>query len=810
MATSGHGSGPGPPFDPGANTNTEGDTADNKGNTANTKGAESTTNYAKKASAKAESKWLHLHLHREDKNIPYNLSKKEKAILVFRRLKLEKKDIISIESCDFEQIRVELNQSVNIENLKTSTAIQIRPGLKVQPMKEMKRTTRVKVCWVKLDVPDEEIVKTLSMFGKVSGGVEHLTFELTEEESKDSDLYQLTGIKNGERAVEVELFRNIPSFVKIAGKKARIWYPGQNFSCGRCFRSFKSCPGRADRRECLRLKGKERDFDDFWREVMNTNPRREPMAEDDKYDTDTIDLARVPVEVTKEELLAWIQSKDIGITEDFLAATQFPGTWKVTKVPSEAIMKQLVERLHGAKIRNKAILAMPIKMPTPTKPQQQNNREGEGMEVDEMSTGTETAAAKAERLARQEDETRKAVEKERLRMEKEKKTRKEKEGQGGLASEDGVTGGPVGPRGTGGESAAAQDQAKDTAVSPENSTNIFENVKHIGNRITEAMGFGHINKKGPINVNSSAHPDTLTPNQTKQSDKDNKMEEKQEQKNPKTNLISQEPKEKRPVSRGRKPPLQAKRTNSKARPAPTSGANKNPNPDPDPGRHKVLVTETPAQDAAPTMRKDFVKETPAEYNASVLVKETPAEDNASVQKTPAEYNASPKLKKTVEDHDESVETISSGDEIFSQDPTAFLDITKPLVFQSDYAKRLSMCGDEGEVEDWTKVRPPRERRKTYINDNNKRGRINLTSEEGSNEKPAPVKVQKHQSDSEKEKPTSKVEASKMEDEVKPTSPALTKGQKKALKKKEKREQKNLKKLEEARADDDDDDEDLYS
>ena len=38
-----------------------------------------------KASAKAESKWLHLHLHREDKNIPYNLSKKEKAILVFWR-----------------------------------------------------------------------------------------------------------------------------------------------------------------------------------------------------------------------------------------------------------------------------------------------------------------------------------------------------------------------------------------------------------------------------------------------------------------------------------------------------------------------------------------------------------------------------------------------------------------------------------------------------------------------------------------------------------------------------------------------------
>ena len=791
MAASGHGTGPGPPPDPDPNVNQgitangQGVTANNKGNTADNKGAESATNYAKMASAKAESKWLHLHLHREDKNIPYNLSKKEKAILVFRRLKLKKESIISIESCDFEQIRLELNQSVDIEKLKTSTAIQIRPGLKVQPMKEMKRTTRVKVCWVKLDVPDEEIVKTLSMFGKVSGEVDHLTFELTEEESKDSDLFQLAGIKNGERAVEVELYRNIPSFVKIAGKKARIWYPGQNFSCGRCFKSFKVCPGRADRRECLRLKGKERDFDDYWREVINTNPRREPMAEDDKYDTDTIDLARVPIEVTKDELLAWIQSHDIGITEDLLTATQFPGTWKITRVPDEAIMKRLVERLHGAKIRNKAILAMPIKMPTPTKPQQQNSGEGEAMNVDDLSTGVEAAAAKAERLARQEEETRIAVEKEKQRLEKERKGRTG--GQGGLAPEDGVMGGPSGLRETGGESAAAQDQANETGVSTEPSTNLFDNVKHIGRSITEAMGFGHVTKKGPINIKSSAPQDTLAPNQTKLSNTENKMAEKQEK--AKHNLISQESKDKRAASQSRKPPLQARRMKSQSRQAstsqapvpkptqtpvipPPSGANKNPDP-------KVLVSETPAPLASPTRRKDFVEETPAENPAS------------------------PTLKESRGQGDVSVETIDSNDEIFTQEPSAFLDITKPLVFKSEYATRLSMCGDDGDDIDWTKVRPQRERRKTFINDNNKRGRINLTSEESSNEKPAPVKVSKTLADSEKEKPEKKTDESNKEGVEKEVSPALTKGQKKALKKAEKKKLERQKKLGGARAEDED-------
>ena len=129
------GSGPGPGAIPRTNINTNNSEA----------AAEAATNYA--AMAKKEGdKWLALRLYRENSSISYNLSKKERATLLFRRLKIPPGNVRSFEACNFEMIRIEFQGDIDIERFKTSTAIQIRPGLKVQPMKEIKRTTRIKVC----------------------------------------------------------------------------------------------------------------------------------------------------------------------------------------------------------------------------------------------------------------------------------------------------------------------------------------------------------------------------------------------------------------------------------------------------------------------------------------------------------------------------------------------------------------------------------------------------------------------------------------------------------------------------------------
>lgn len=382
-------------------------------------------NYAGSVKSKVNSKYIHLHLRRDDKNISFNLSKKEKAILMFRRLKLEPHQVIGIESHNFEQIRIEVKPDVDIDRppIKTTVAMQIRAGLKVMPMMELKRTTRVKVCWVPSDVPNQAIIDTLSIFGKVSGQPTDLFFELTEEETKDNDLYGLRGIKSGERAVEIEIIKNIPSYVKIAGKRARIWYPGQNFTCGRCYKSFRSCPGKADRRECQRLKGKERDFEEFWQEIVSLQPRKQRMSNSDEFGTDTVDLARVPDEVEKEEFIKWFkETADIEITADNLTHSGYRGTWRLSGVTSEEIMKTVVERLHGAKIRGKPILALPIKTNTPIKTKVTDMEpRPELMDQDPstqaaMSDGNESAAERTARLKREAEDTRLSVERERQRL----------------------------------------------------------------------------------------------------------------------------------------------------------------------------------------------------------------------------------------------------------------------------------------------------------------------------------------------------------------------------------------------------------
>ena len=503
-------------------------------------------NYAQRAATAAVPKYIHLHLHRENKDISFNLSKKEKAALMFRRLKLEPKQVIGIESCNFEQIRIEVRQEVDIERFKTSVALDIRPGLKVKPMKELKRTTRVKVCWVPLDVPNEAIIETLSLFGKVTGEPKDLFFEISEEEAKDGDLFGLRHIKSGERAVEIELLKNIPSYVRIAGKRARIWYPGQNFTCGRCYKSFRSCPGKADRRECLRLKGKEKDFEEFWQETLAQQPRKERMSQSDSYGVDTVDLSRVPDDVEKPEIILWLQQHaDISVDDAHLEFSGYRGTWRLKGIPDEETMRTIVSRVHGAKIRpnKQPILCIPIKAATPNKVKTTNvepgSLEGEEMEIDptKNSTGVESAAEKRSRQMRESEETRQAVERERQRLEAEKVAREqllqqeqqqrdaqaaalgraagEGVGEGGgvqggqaAAGKDGDVAGPIALVGGGaGDPDQGDSASRDTRVSTNLVDSTINTITNFGQTV-----FGFMKPQGPVKVGkSSAHGPLLAP-----------------------------------------------------------------------------------------------------------------------------------------------------------------------------------------------------------------------------------------------------------------------------------------------------------
>ena len=360
-------------------------------------------NYARVASKPSERNLIHLKLFRANKDISYNLTKKEKASLLFRKMKLPPASVKSFEASNFERLTVELQGEIDVEKYKFSSALKIREGLSVMPMKELKRTTRIKVCWVSLDVPDEEIVDTLSIFGKVSGNPEKLCYEVSEEERTDEDLYNLSKLMSGERAVEIEIERKIPSYVKIAGKRARIWHPAQDYTCGYCYKSHRVCSGKADRAECKRMGGEERTFDVFWEEVLARTPRgRERMASADKYETDTVELCHVPEEVTDREVVAaWIREEEINVETEAVKHSGYPGMWVVTGIATEELMREVIVRLSGKKFGRRNVLAMPIRMGTPRKVRDEERIEHIRQET--IKLRAETDRQLAEGLARDRD-----------------------------------------------------------------------------------------------------------------------------------------------------------------------------------------------------------------------------------------------------------------------------------------------------------------------------------------------------------------------------------------------------------------------
>ena len=668
------------------------------------------------------TKYIFLHLHREDRNISFNLSTKEKAALVFRRLKLEPSQVVRIETCKFEVIRIEVKSSVDVERFKTTVAMQIRPGLKVKPMKELKKSTRIKVCWIQSDVPNEEISKVLSMYGKVVEEPEDLYFELTADEEKDAELVNMKSIKNGERAVEIEIMRNIPSYVKIAGQRARIWYKGQNYTCSRCYKSFRNCPGKADRKECLRLKGVERDFDDFWAEQMNQKIRKERLNEDDKFDTDTVDLSRVPDAVEKEELMHWLSDSERQITVDdnSLCFSGFRGTWRLSGIKSEEVMRIVVERLHGAKIRGKPILCLPIKQNTPAKPPpvREEPMENGDLDLAQTSDGVETQEERNVRIRKEQEETARAVEREKERLAADQAAALVQKKDGGQAaalnprSEPGSTGDAVHEEGREErdaredpertsvvvglrpEVAALESSAYNAKVSdinnPVNTNSITDMIK------TGLTSFGILKKKGEVKVGSVIPPTSAPPD-----------------------------------------------------PKPTSNSNSEDGTRKDKKTTStILVTETPAAATALSRQKQFVNETPA---------------------------TSPDLKARKDDI-----TLGSDDEIFGNrlKPFSPSDL-EPLNFSSEFARRVSFSGRDSAPITLGNAANRAKRKSVFLSTSSS----DASAAKPSPEKEKPEQEEQEKESDEKEDSTIKKTPEKKADEDGFEAP-LTKGQKKAKRKRQ--------------------------
>ena len=150
-------------------------------------------------------------------------------------------------------IYITLAEGVNIYNhLRNDEVVRVGENLIASSMRPAGRKTEVKIFGLHPNTTDAAVIGYLTAHGTVS-----------KEDPPVRHVYKntnsiLDGKENGTRGYFVELKRPMGSYHIIDGEKVTVRYPGQEFTCGRCQRFKRDCPGKAVARDCEEVEGPDR------------------------------------------------------------------------------------------------------------------------------------------------------------------------------------------------------------------------------------------------------------------------------------------------------------------------------------------------------------------------------------------------------------------------------------------------------------------------------------------------------------------------------------------------------------------------
>ena len=140
--------------------------------------------------------------------------------------------------------------------------------------------------------------------------------------------------------------RNIPSYIKIQDKKVKVWYRGQVFSCARCYRSFRDCPGRAVAKACqAKNPSLKVEFNDVWENIKNETPFRQMMTEEEEFSTETLKIFSFPKEASRKDVHDWVRDQGVTIPEEKIVPTNTSTAWFLVHVGKDN-MKFIINQLN--------------------------------------------------------------------------------------------------------------------------------------------------------------------------------------------------------------------------------------------------------------------------------------------------------------------------------------------------------------------------------------------------------------------------------------------------------------------------------
>ena len=233
---------------------------------------------------------LDIMLERKDNSISYNLSKEELSKLLFKKMKLDPKSTMKIDTAGFGKIHVELKNEVNLETFLSLPAFDIRDGLRTRYYKpHHRKETLVTLSWMDIETPDDLLVHVLNYFGNVKSNVKWTTIKEEEGESEIAKL--LNNIQNGERQVWLEVTKPLPSYAMIDRRKVKIYHPGQRRTCARCQKVADLCKGNSNARLCEDNGGEKVNVADAWKDILKSVNYVEWIGEEDKKEEKTDEKA---------------------------------------------------------------------------------------------------------------------------------------------------------------------------------------------------------------------------------------------------------------------------------------------------------------------------------------------------------------------------------------------------------------------------------------------------------------------------------------------------------------------------------------
>ena len=328
-------------------------------------------NYARITETNRESKILNVHIKIDEQSAgPHiHLSVAEQAKLVFVKMAFPHSGVVKgIQLKNARLLKIELPKDYDDEPHLLSYELSIRSGITVLPMIERSRQVEVEVRMIGLDTTDDSIKDSLKYFGEVLS-IQPLPIRLTDAELADPITRLMAELERGkgERMVQMILNKNIPSFIIIDDKKAKIHFKGQEWTCKRCFLSFKNgCRGRGVPETCEERGTPLVPLKTLWDRWIRANSGP-VIPHDTSYEGDTILIKGVKRGLKVEDVRNWLNA-EFGLdlrAEQVLATGDF--NHMVIRDLTSVKMRTLAEVVTGQTWEGKKVYCQPHQESTPMK-----------------------------------------------------------------------------------------------------------------------------------------------------------------------------------------------------------------------------------------------------------------------------------------------------------------------------------------------------------------------------------------------------------------------------------------------------------